>query len=114
MSSFEIESEVGAHADIKEVAVVGVPSEFGEDEVLAVVVPVAGRTIDPGELLAFLSARMTRFMIPRYIRIVNELPRTPTQKVQKHLLRSEGVTAETFDREKAGITLRRERLSGAG
>ena len=62
MSSFEIESEVGAHADIKEVAVVGVPSEFGEDEVLAVVVPVAGRTIDPGELLAFLSARMTRFM----------------------------------------------------
>jgi crotonobetaine/carnitine-CoA ligase len=114
MSSFEIESEVGAHADIKEVAVVGVPSEFGEDEVLAVVVPVAGRTIDPGELLAFLSNRMTRFMIPRYIRIVNELPRTPTLKVQKHLLRSEGVTAETFDRDKAGITLRRERLSGAG
>ena len=57
---------------------------------------------------------MTRFMIPRYIRIVNELPRTPTQKVQKHLLRTEGVTAHTFDRETAGITLRRERLSGAG
>lgn len=113
MSSFEIESEVGAHADIKEAAVVAVPSEFGEDEVLAVVVPVAGRVIDPGELIAFLSARMTRFMIPRYIRIVNELPRTPTQKVQKHLLRTAGLTADTFDREAAGIILRRERLSGA-
>ena len=112
MSSFEIESEVAAHPDVKEVAVVAVPSEFGEDDVLSVVVPVAGRTIDPVELIAFLSARMTRFMVPRYIRMIDELPRTPTQKVQKHLLRDEGVTAETFDREKAGIQLRRERLVG--
>ena len=38
-------------------------------------------------------------------------PKTPTQKVQKHMLRSEGVTADTWDREKAGLRLRRERLA---
>jgi crotonobetaine/carnitine-CoA ligase len=46
---------------------------------------------------------MAHFMIPRYIRIVNELPKTSTQKVQKVLLRQEGVTADTFDRVAAGF-----------
>ena len=41
---------------------------------------------------------------------VDDLPRTPTEKVQKHLLRSEGITPDTWDREKAGIVLKRERL----
>ncbi len=54
---------------------------------------------------------MAHFMVPRYIRVVPGLPKTPTQKVQKHLLRSDGITADTWDREKAGIRLRRERLS---
>ena len=55
---------------------------------------------------------MAHFMVPRYVRIVPELPKTPTQKVQKNLLRDEGVTADTWDREAAGIRVRRERLSG--
>ena len=86
-------------------------SEFAEDEVLAAVALVEGATLDPAELIAFLTPRMAHFMVPRYIRIVPALPKTPTQKVQKHLLRSEGITADTWDREKAGIRLRRQRLS---
>ncbi len=35
---------------------------------------------------------------------------TPTEKVQKHLLRADGITADTWDREAAGIVLKRERL----
>jgi crotonobetaine/carnitine-CoA ligase len=54
---------------------------------------------------------MAHFMVPRYVRVVPKLPKTPTQKVQKHLLRSDGITADTWDREKAGIRLRREGLS---
>ena len=54
---------------------------------------------------------MAHFMVPRYVRVVPELPKTPTQKVQKHLLRTEGVTADTWDREAAGIEVKRERLS---
>ncbi|MFO1079294.1 MAG: AMP-binding protein [Reyranellaceae bacterium] len=111
ISSFEVEAEVGAHPAVREAAVVGVPSEFGEDDVLAVVAPVAGRTVDPAELIGFLAPRMAHFMVPRYVRVLPELPKTPTQKVQKHLLRAEGVTADTWDREAAGIRIRRERLS---
>jgi carnitine-CoA ligase len=53
---------------------------------------------------------MAHFMVPRYVRVVDELPKTPTQKVQKHLLRTEGVTADTWDRAAAGIQVKRERI----
>jgi crotonobetaine/carnitine-CoA ligase len=50
-------------------------------------------------------------MVPRYFRVIDDLPRTPTEKVQKHLLRSAGVTDDTWDREAAGIILKREKLA---
>ena len=110
ISSFEVEKEIVAHDDVRDVAVVAVPSEFGEDEVMAVLSPVQGRSIDLPALVEFLRPRLAHFMVPRYFRIVDDLPRTPTEKVQKHLLRAEGVTADTWDREKAGIVLKRERF----
>ncbi|MFO1084237.1 MAG: AMP-binding protein [Reyranellaceae bacterium] len=111
ISSFEVETEVCAHPLVKEAAVVAVPSEFAEDEVLVALSVVDDAEIDPAELIQFLIPRMAHFMVPRFVRVVPALPKTPTQKVQKHLLRSEGITPDTWDREKAGIRLRRERLS---
>ena len=87
-----------------------VPSEISEDEVLLAVSVADGTELDPVELVDFLIPRMAYFMVPRYIRILPQLPKTPTQKILKHVLRSEGVTQDTWDREKAGIRLRRERL----
>ena len=55
---------------------------------------------------------MAHFMIPRYVRVMDELPKTPTSKVQKHLLKDEGVTSDTWDREAAGIKIRREKIGG--
>ena len=110
ISSFEVENEVSAHPAVKEVAAVAVPSEFAEDEVLVAVSLVEGQSLDPAELIGFLVPRMAHFMVPRYIRVVPELPKTPTQKVQKHLLRSEGITSDTWDREKAGIRLKRDKI----
>ena len=110
ISSYEVEAEVLAHPDVNECAVVAVKSEVSEDEVLAVVAPVPGKTVDPAELLAFLAPRMAHFMVPRYVRIVRELPRTPTAKVRKIELREAGVTADTWDREAAGIRIKRERI----
>jgi crotonobetaine/carnitine-CoA ligase len=110
ISSFEVEAEIAAHPLVNEVAVVPVPSEFAEEEVMCVVAPIPGQSIDPKELLEFLVPRLPHFMVPRYVRIVDALPKTPTQKIQKHLLRSAGLTDDTWDREKAGIKIKRQQL----
>ena len=110
ISSFEVEAEVIAHPDIREAAAVGVPSEFSEDDVLVAFAPVQGKRVDPAGLIQFLAERMAHFMVPRYLRILDDLPKTPTEKVRKHVLRGEGVTEDTWDREAAGIKIRRERL----
>lgn len=111
ISSFEVEAEILAHPAVREAAAVAVPSPHGEDDVLAVVAPVQGVEIDPAELLGALVDRMPHFMVPRYIRIRPELPKTPTNKIEKHLLREEGITADTWDRERAGIQVKRERFA---
>jgi crotonobetaine/carnitine-CoA ligase len=110
ISSFEVESEVTGSPDVREAAAIAVPSDLGDDEVMVVVAPVDGRAVDPETLFRFLEPRMAHFMLPRYIRIVDELPKTPTQKVRKHLLKETGITADTWDREAAGIIVKRERI----
>lgn len=110
ISSAEVEREILAHPAVLEAAVVGVPSEFGEDDVLAAIALSPGCSLDPQELLVFLAPRMAHFMVPRYVRIVDALPRTETHKVQKYQLRKEGITPGTWDRECAGIQLRQERV----
>jgi crotonobetaine/carnitine-CoA ligase len=110
ISSFEVEAEILADPAVLEAAAVGVPSELGEEDVLAVVVPKPGRRIDPAALVTALAGRMPHFMVPRYVRVADALPKTPTAKVEKHALRSAGLTDDTWDREAAGLRLRRERL----
>jgi len=110
ISSFEVESEIVAHPDVREAAVIGVPSEFSEDEVMAVIAAVPGCTVDFVALTKFLSTRLPYFMVPRYIRILEELPKTASAKVVKAELRIAGITIDTWDREAAGISLKRERL----
>lgn len=111
ISSFEVEAEILAHPGILEAAVVGVPSEYGEEDVLAAVVAKPGVQLSDEELIGFLSRRMPHFMVPRYIRHMQALPKTPTAKIEKHVLRSDGITVETWDREAAGIRISRDRLS---
>ena len=77
---------------------------------LVVLSPAKGALIEPEEIIRHLQPRVAHHMIPRYVRIIDELPKTPTAKVEKHVLRAEGITAETWDRERAGISIRRETL----
>jgi carnitine-CoA ligase len=110
ISSYEIEVELLSHPSVREAAAIPVPSEFSEDEVLVVLAPASGASIDPEEIIRHLLPRMARHMVPRFIRIIDELPKTPTAKVEKHILRAEGLTADTWDRECAGIVIRREAI----
>jgi len=112
ISSFEVEADVQAHPDVREVAAIGVPNELSEEDVLIVVAPIDGRVIDPAGLLEFLRPRMAHFMLPRYVRVLPELPKTPSSKVMKHELRQQGVTGDTWDRERAGIQVKSDRFSG--
>ncbi len=113
ISSFEVESEVLAFPAVREVAAIAVPNEIAEDEVMAVVALREGANFDPAELISFLIPRMAHFMVPRYVRVVETLPRTPTAKIEKTRLRKEGLTADTWDRESSGIAVRRERIGAA-
>jgi crotonobetaine/carnitine-CoA ligase len=110
ISSYEIEVELLSHPSVREAAAIPVPSEFSEDEVLVVLAPASGASIDPEEIIQHLLPRMARHMLPRFIRVIDELPKTPTAKVEKHVLRAEGLTADTWDRERAGIAIRRETI----
>jgi crotonobetaine/carnitine-CoA ligase len=111
ISSFEIEAEFLAYPGIREAAAIPVPSELGEDEVMAVVALAHGHDEwKPERFIAFLAGRLAHFMVPRYVRVLPELPKTPTAKVQKALLRRDGVTQDTWDRAAAGIDVRAARL----
>jgi crotonobetaine/carnitine-CoA ligase len=110
ISSFEVEAEIIRFPAVREAAAIAVPSELGEDEVMAIVAPASEQDIDPAALIEFLRDRLAYFMIPRYVRILPELPKTPSAKVRKTDLRKQGITADTWDREKAGIVVRRDRI----
>ncbi|MFI9413987.1 AMP-binding protein [Nocardia gamkensis] len=114
ITSGEVETEVNAHPAVLECAVIAVPSELGEDEVKACVVLRPGFELDPADLIAFLDPRLPYFMVPRYIEILDELPKTANGKIQKHKLRdggTRGITSDTWDREEYGIELTRTRSS---
>ena len=111
ISSMEVENEVYAFPGVGEVAAVGVPSEEGEEEVLVAVAPSAGTAaIDPEALVRFLIPRMPHYMVPRYVRVMASLPKTPTNKIRKVEIRQQGVTADCWDRVVQGIDVRRTRL----
>ncbi len=109
ISSMEVERQVGAHPNVKEVAAIGVPAEGGagaEDEIMIVCI-AEGAKPDMVEFTQFMADRMPYFMVPRYIRFVDALPKTPTERVQKVKLRDEGITADTWDRDAAGVKVKR-------
>lgn len=104
ISSAELEGEVLDHPGVLECAAVAVPAEWGEDEVKLVVVAKPGRKLVPEQIVEFLAPRIAAFMVPRYVEIVAVLPKTATQKMQKHVLRDAGITASTWDRDAARRT----------
>jgi crotonobetaine/carnitine-CoA ligase len=99
ISSFELEAAVLSYPQVREVAAVGIPSPFGDEEVLVAVVTKPGTHIDAAEMAAYLERIAPRFAIPRYVRFMEALPKTAaTQRVQKSIIRAQGVTDDTWDR----------------
>jgi crotonobetaine/carnitine-CoA ligase len=107
ISSIEVENEINEHPDVIECAVFAVASEHTEQEVMASIKLLDGRPPDHEGMIRFLEPRMAYFMVPRYLDFVAEIPKTPTGKIQKFVLREKGLTGTTWDRVEAGVKLER-------
>ena len=107
ISSFEVEQVVQTHPAVAVSAAFPAASELAEDEVMIAVVLKDGASLNPEELIRHCETRMPYFAVPRFVDVVVDLPRTANGKVQKFPLREKGVTETTWDREKAGVVVRR-------
>jgi crotonobetaine/carnitine-CoA ligase len=91
ISAFEVEEGLLAHDAIVECAAIGVPSELTEEDVKVFIVLRPGFGIDARELAQFCRATMARFQVPRYVDVLEALPKTPTGKISKVPLREMAV-----------------------
>ena len=90
VSAAELADLMAAHSAIAECAAVGVPSPLGEHDIKLVAVPKPGATLDPAEVRDFAIQRMAPFMVPRYVEIVDKLPRSELGKVEPLKLKTMG------------------------
>ncbi len=110
VSAFEVESVLQQFPGVGEVAVVGVPSELGEDDIKAFVIPTSDAALQPEALYEWCSTKMTAFKVPRYIEIVEDFPRSATKReVERTLLRAAGHST-AWDAEAAGRAPRGQRI----
>lgn len=99
VSSIEIEAFVQENPAVDEVAAIGVPSPLGEQEIKVVVVRKPRYVLTEEDLIEDLNARMPKFMVPRFIQFVDDLPKTPTYKIMKGGLSREVGSDGSWDRE---------------
>ena len=107
ISSVEVEDVLQSYPGVATVAVVPVPSDLGEDEVMAFLTLRPGADADPVALVRYCESRLAYFAIPRFVEFVPELPTTETGKIRKVVLRDRGVGPATWDREQSGVELKR-------
>jgi carnitine-CoA ligase len=107
VSSVELETTVMRHPAVAEAAAVGVPSELGEDDILVAFTLRPDAIVDFAELLDFCSERMPYFCVPRYLEVLDEIPKNVIGRVRKDVLRRRGLGAGAWDREIHGYVLNR-------
>jgi len=83
----EVETVLGEHPDVAEVAVIGIPHPYTGQSVKALIVPVPGTSPTPAELTAFAARSLARFKCPTLVELVETLPHSATGKVSKGQLR---------------------------
>ncbi len=109
ISTMEVESVARRHPAIRDVAVYGIPSAVlaSEDELKLDAVIEPGETLTPEALCQFINENAPHFFVPRFIDFVDELPYTPTNKIEKYRLRDKGVGEQTWDLKASDYTVKR-------
>lgn len=101
VSAQELEELIQAHPDVVEAAAIGVPSQLTEEDIKVAVIPRPGSGVAAPALAGWMAAQLPRYMTVRYVELVDDLPRTDTQKVMKTALRARWRTPGTWDAELA-------------
>ena len=111
ISAAEIESVLCDHPDIIDSAVVAVPDKIRVEEIKAFIILKKNSLLTPEEIISWCKERLAYFKIPRYIEFRERLPKTSTQKIQKHVLKNENKSSNenTWDRT---LHMKIERLKG--
>jgi len=109
ISTLQVEAVVRGHPAIADVAAYGIPlAELAaEDELKVDVVLKPDASCSFEELAQFINDNAPYYFVPRYMNVLESLPYTPTNKVQKYQLREAGTNAQTWDRNAAGFKLQR-------
>jgi crotonobetaine/carnitine-CoA ligase len=97
ISAWEVEQAGLEHADVLECAAIGVSSEVGDEDVALLVVLRDGAVVTPTDLVAFMVERLPRFAAPRFVEMVDSLPKTPSERINKAEVRERGLTAAAVD-----------------
>jgi crotonobetaine/carnitine-CoA ligase len=105
ISSWEVERTFLSHPAVAEACAVGIPSVVSGEEVLVAL--VLQSEVPPAELLRYSERDLPYFAVPRYVRIVESLPKTPSSRVEKYKVKADGITEGTWDRELHGFELSR-------
>jgi crotonobetaine/carnitine-CoA ligase len=100
ISPYDIEKETNKHPAVAESAAFGISdSTMGEEIKLAIVLRPS-QTLTPEEIIAWCEPRLPKFMVPRYIEFMEKLPKSASEKMQRVALKEQGITANTWDRQR--------------
>jgi crotonobetaine/carnitine-CoA ligase len=97
IAATDVDNAVASHPDVREAAAVGVPSELSEDDIKVFVVVQPGSDPRPEDILNHCRGLVPRYMLPRYLEFTDQLPKTPTQKVERFKLAALPLGEDTWD-----------------
>jgi carnitine-CoA ligase len=86
VSAWEVENVAAMHPAVEDCAMIGVGADIGEQDIKLFVKAKPGMPLDPVSLSGWLSERLAPYQNPRYVSIVDEFERTPSQRIMKHRL----------------------------
>jgi len=103
VSAWEVEKAANRHERVLEAAAIGVASDVGEEDIALLVVPSALGVPDPSELRDFMAQDLPRYALPRFVEVVAELPKTPSERIAKGLVRERGLSDAAWDADAASV-----------
>ena len=114
VSSSEVEQVLVLHPDVADCAVVAVASELGDEEIMVCVVPSAGAQFNPAHLFRWAAQHLPYYMVPRFVQLIDDLPRSHSGKIEKYKLRATGITEAAWDAKAAGLRASRRGVVETG